>query len=253
MFLQADQLHVYLFIAAAATLGGLSRGFSGFGAAMVFMPLASAVLTPVVATPVLLLTDLIASSVVLRSALAKFYWRDLRLILGGALVGFPLGIEILTRSDPIVVRWTASIIMLASLAFLASGWRYRGPRSPSVESGVGLVSGTMSGVAQIGNPPIVAYWLGTDMPVERMRPNLIIYFSILTVIGVVIFLIKGLLNISILGFVCVSLPGYLLGMSAGNRLFPLASQATFKKIAFVLIVASIVTGLPVLDRWLRHN
>jgi uncharacterized membrane protein YfcA len=249
----SDHYLVYLVIAAAATLGGLSRGFSGFGAAMVFMPIASAVLTPVVATPVLLLTDLISSSLVLRGALAQFCWRDMKWILAGALIGFPLGIEILTRSDPIAVRWMASIIMLASLIFIASGWRYRGPRSSHVMVSVGLTSGTMSGVAQIGNPPVIAYWLGTDMPSERMRPNMIVYFSILTAIGVAIFLAKGLMTLNILGLVCASLPGYLLGMSVGNRFFPLASPATFRKIAFALIVASIITGLPLLDQWLRHK
>ncbi len=244
--------HLFLFVAAAATLGGLSRGFSGFGAAMVFMPVASAVLTPVVATPVLLLTDMISSSLVLRGALKQFSWRDLKWILAGALIGFPLGLEILTRSDPVAVRWSASLIMLASLVFIASGWRYRGPQLRSVKASVGLLSGTMSGVAQIGNPPVIAYWLGTDMPAERMRANMIVYFSILTVIGAAIFLVKGLLTLEILALVAVALPGYFLGMSAGNRLASLASPGTFRKIAFALIVTSIIVGLPVLDGWLRR-
>lgn len=42
----------------AALLAGLARGFSGFGAAMIYVPIASASLGPVVAMPVLLIADL---------------------------------------------------------------------------------------------------------------------------------------------------------------------------------------------------
>jgi uncharacterized protein len=253
VLLIGDTYLPYLLVGVAAILGGMSRGFSGFGAAMVFMPMASAMLTPVVATPVLLLTDLISSSLVLRGALKQFCWKDLRWILLGALLGFPLGLEILTRSDPIVVRWTASATIAASLIFIASGWRYRGPQTMLLTTGVGLVSGTMSGVAQIGNPPIIAYWLGTDMPSERIRANLIVYFSMLTLLGVAIFAAKGLLTFTVMGLTCAALPGYVFGMWAGNRVFPLASQATFRGIAFALIMTSILTGLPLFDGWLRNK
>ena len=44
-------------LAAAAFIAGLARGFSGFGAALIFMPLASVVVTPQVAAPLLLVVD----------------------------------------------------------------------------------------------------------------------------------------------------------------------------------------------------
>jgi len=253
MFVTADgdNYLAYLLVALAATFGGMSRGFSGFGAAMVFMPIASAILTPIIATPVILLTDLISSSVVLRGAFKQFWWKDVKWILLGAFLGFPLGLEILTRSDPVAVRWTASVIILASLVFIASGWRYRGPPTTHLSVGVGVVSGTMSGVAQIGNPPIVAYWLGMEMPTQRLRANLIVYFTILTMIGIIIFATKGLMTLNVIGLTCVALPGYMIGMWTGSRLFHLASPATFRRIACALIVASIVVGSPVFDDWLR--
>ena len=244
---------LYLGVTAVASLGGMARGFSGFGAAMVFMPLASSMLTPVVATPVLLLTDLISSSLLLRGSLHLFSWADVKCVLIGAMIGFPVGLDILTRSDPIAVRWAASAIILASLIFLASGWRYRGPQSPPLTVGIGFISGMMSGVAQIGNPPIIAYWLGADMPPERMRANLIVYFTILTMIGVTIFAMKGLLSVNVLTLTASALPGYAFGMWAGNRLYPLASRSAFRAIAFGMIVVSIITGLPPLDHLLQRK
>lgn len=41
----------------AAFLAGLARGFSGFGAALIFIPLASAIVGPRIASVVLLVVD----------------------------------------------------------------------------------------------------------------------------------------------------------------------------------------------------
>ena len=54
-------LHDGRFIAALAiaALAGLVRGFSGFGSALIYMPLISAIYGPRVAAPTLLLIDTI--------------------------------------------------------------------------------------------------------------------------------------------------------------------------------------------------
>lgn len=238
-----------LYISCAAILGGMVRGFSGFGAATVFMPVASSIVTPVVATPALLLSDLVSSTVLLRSALGKCCWSDLKPLFLGAFIGFPLGLELLIRTDPTVVRWGASVIIITSLAVIASGWQYRGPPSRILEVGIGFISGILSGIAQIGNPPIVVYWLGLDMPADRMRANLIVYFTILTMIGILVFALKGLLSSFVLLIAAIALPGYALGMWVGNKLFPLASRSTFRKVSFALVSVAIVFGSPAADPW----
>src|ERR1700730_12593677 len=44
-----------LFLLASAFIAGLARGFSGLGAALIFMPLASSVVGPKLAAPLLLI------------------------------------------------------------------------------------------------------------------------------------------------------------------------------------------------------
>ena len=55
--------------AGAAFLAGLARGFSGFGAALIFIPLASAIVGPRVASAVLLVVDAVLPFEALRSEL----------------------------------------------------------------------------------------------------------------------------------------------------------------------------------------
>ncbi|MDQ1197919.1 hypothetical protein [Agrobacterium sp. SORGH_AS 787] len=45
------------FLVLVALSAGLARGFSGFGAALIFVPLASSVMGPQIAVPLLLVVD----------------------------------------------------------------------------------------------------------------------------------------------------------------------------------------------------
>ena len=45
------------FLLVSAFIAALARGFSGFGAALIFLPLAATVVDPKIASPLLLITD----------------------------------------------------------------------------------------------------------------------------------------------------------------------------------------------------
>ena len=86
-----------------------------------------------------------------------------------------------------------------------------------------------------------------------MRANLIVYFTILTMVGILVFVLKGLLTSFVLLIAAVTLPGYAFGMWLGNKLFPLASRATFRKVSFVMISVAIVISLPAADIWFNRR
>lgn len=237
----------------AALLAGLARGFSGFGAAMIFVPIASAALGPVVAMPVLLLADVVTSSPLLRRAFLACSWPQVWRVAAGALVGLPIGNQVLTASDPIAVRWAVTVLILVSLVVMLSGWRFTAAQQASRRfgAGVGLLSGLMSGLAQIGGPPVVMYWLGAEGDIARMRANLIAYFALLMWTALAIFALKGLLSLDVLWLAAAAAPSYALGMAVGSGLFGLASADTFRRIAIALVALATLLGIPALDPYLR--
>lgn len=235
----------------AAALGGLARGFSGFGAAMIYIPLASATLGPVVAMPVLLISDLAVASPMIAKAFKECSWKDVRRVAVGGLVGIPIGNMALTALDAIAVRWVVTILILLSLVLMLSGRRLPATPERPVAAGVGLVSGLMSGLAQIGGPPVVMYWMSARLEPVRMRANLIVYFAILMWFSLALFLLRGLLPAKVLWLAAVAAPGYAAGIWLGVKSFGLASPATFRWISIGLVAASTILGMPLLDSVLR--
>ena len=113
-------------ICAIAFLSGTARGFSGFGSALIFMPLASSIAAPRLVAALLLIIDFVAAAPLLPNAWRHADRRATAVIVLGALVGVPLGTYFLSRLDPVTTRWIISVFVLALLVLLLSGWRYRG-------------------------------------------------------------------------------------------------------------------------------
>lgn len=239
------------YLAGIAFIAALARGFSGFGGALIFVPLASAVYGPQVAAPILMLVD-----GVLQFTLLKNAWRigkrgEVAIMALGALVGIPLGVLALKYLDTIALRWGISGLTAAMLALLMSGWRYHGrPRQP-LTIGVGFLSGLLSGAIQAGGPPVVAYWLGGGNAAATLRANIILFFFCTSAASGVTYLAAGLLDTGVLILAATAAPGYALGLFLGTRMFNLASELAFRRACYLLIAAAAVISLPVLDGVLR--
>ncbi|HKD31057.1 MAG TPA: sulfite exporter TauE/SafE family protein [Xanthobacteraceae bacterium] len=240
-----------ILLGLSAFVAALARGFSGFGSALIFVPLASTAIGPQTAAPLLLLIDGMTAVGLVPNAWRHADKRDVGTVSIGALAGVPLGAWILVKSDPLLIRWAIALFGTLLLALLTSGWRYRGKPSAAMAALVGAVAGLLGGAAQIGGPPIVAYWLSRPIPTETVRANIVLYFAISSVMTGTVYLVSGLLSPSVLGLALVTCPIYGVGLYAGARMFGLASELTFRRMCFALIAVAIALSLPILDV-IRH-
>lgn len=250
-FLDPYSAATLAYLLASALVAGLARGFSGFGAALIFVPLVSAALGPQVAAPVLLLIDGVGALGLVPRAFGLADRRDVGTMAVGALAGIPLGTWLLTRSDPVTLRWAIAALIGVLLALLASGWRYRGRPRASLTVGVGAVAGLCSGIAQVGGPPIVAYWLGGAIPAATVRANIILYFFVSSLVTATTYLAGGLLTGAVVGLAVLTSPVYIVGIWLGARLFGLADERVFRRTCYALIAAAALLSLPILDGLIR--
>src|SRR4051812_11554836 len=183
------------------------------------MPLATTVISPKLASPLLLVIDLVLALGLIPKAWPKSNKRDVGLISLGALVGVPLGTVLLARLDPTVIRWTLVAVGLPLVMILMSGWRYHGRPNAPLTIGTGATSGVLNGIAQVGGPPIVLYWLGGQSSADIVRANIISYFAISSCIGFVSYLAGGLLVPALIGLSLVTGPVYALGLYLGSHMF----------------------------------
>lgn len=234
-----------------AFVSGLARGFSGFGSALIFMPLASSIAAPRLVVVLLLIIDTIGAAPLLPNAWKEADRKATVVIVLGALIGVPTGTYFLTRLDPVTTRWIISIFVAALLVLLLSGWRYRGRDHVALSAGIGALSGFCSGLAQTGGPPIVGYWLGRPVASEIARANILLFFGASDFFSVVSYALTGLITLDAIKLSLVVGPVYAIAIKCGASLFGRASEALFRGICYALIATAVIIGLPALDGLFR--
>jgi uncharacterized protein len=244
-------LNAAMAICAVAFVSGTARGFSGFGSALIFMPLASSIADPRLVAALLLIIDFIAAAPLLPGAWQKADRKATAVMVAGALIGVPIGTYFLSRLEPVTTRWIISAFVFALLVLLLSGWRYRGKDHAAVSVGIGGLSGFCSGLAQTGGPPIVGYWLGRPLPSVIARANILLFFGASDFFSAVSYAAAGLITMDAIRFAVVVGPVYGIGVWFGASLFGKASETVFRAICYALIAAAVIFGLPALDGVLR--
>lgn len=90
-------------------------------------------------------------------------------LLGGALLGMPVGIVVLSRMAPEPLQILIALAVLASAGVLTLGIRLRRPNG-SLDVGVGFVSGMFKTSVGVSGPPIVILLQGRGLAKNVSRP-----------------------------------------------------------------------------------
>lgn len=233
-----------IWLVGAVFIAGMVRGFAGFGSAMIIMPVASSVLEPVQAVIFLVAAELLGPLPNLPSALRVGKPREVGKLMLGAVVALPLGLWCLTVVDPLVFGWAISVIVLFLLILLVTGWRYAGRLTQPLVVGTGALGGFMTGFSGIPGPPVIMLYMASRLPIAVIRANFLLY---LLAIDIVLFPVLWATGIMVW-------PAFLLGLLVGipnlianvigARLFDPEAERLFRLVAYIVIAASAILGLP---------
>lgn len=231
-------------LVVAVCIAGLVRGFAGFGSAMIIMPVASALLSPVEAVVFVIAAELIGPLPNLRAAWRDGAPREVGLLGAGAVLALPFGVWALSTIDATVFGWVVSICVIVLLVLIASGWRLRGRLSRRLTVLAGAVGGIMTGFAGMPGPPVIMLYMASSLPVAAIRANFLLYLVMLDLLLFALLGGLGMLDgtIVMLGLL-VGIPNLIANM-IGARLFDPSAERFFRRVAYLVIAASAIVGLP---------
>lgn len=232
---------------AIATIAGLVRGFSGFGSALIYVPLISAVYSPSVAAATLLLFDTLCGLPFSVHAWPQANRREVLPVSVGGIAGVPLGVMALLYVDTLVLRWFIAALVLAALAALVAGWRYHGKPTLGASLGVGALSGFGAGAVQIGAPPLLVFWLGGNNSATTVRANIMVYFILQGTLSMVLYFYSGLLSAQVVVLALLFGVPFAIAMFAGAYWFHGSSDGLYRRVAYVIIGFAGLASLPVFD------
>lgn len=232
---------------AIAVVAGLVRGFSGFGSALIYMPLMSAVYEPRLAAATLLLIDSICSLPFSIKVIPQSNLREIAPVSAGGAIALPFGVMALVLIDPLILRWFIATLVLIALAALVSGWRYRGRPTLLASFGVGALSGFGGGSVQIGAPPLLIFWLGGNNNAVTVRANIMVYFIVQGGLSLIFYFYNGLFDAKVVMLSLLLGIPFAVALYAGASWFHGSSDRLYRRVAYAIIAFAGLASLPVFD------
>lgn len=212
------------------------QGVMGFGAALVAMPLLTAILGIKTAVPAFALIGTFttfSNTLRLRKHATP---RDLLQLLFPALVGIPLGVWLLAQVDGEVVTRILGVILLAYALYGLSGMMLPRLHHRVWALAIGFTSGVLTGAYNTGGPPIVVFGAARQWPADRFRANLQSYFLFSGVFVVTLHGFAGHLTGEVWKFALISIPALLLGQLIGVRICRYVNAELFRKLVLVFLL-----------------
>ncbi|WP_407496586.1 TSUP family transporter [Pseudooceanicola sp. MF1-13] len=236
-----------VWLAVAYGIAGLVRGFTGFGTALIVMPVAALLLPVPVAILLLSVTGFASWPSMLPRALRNADKRQVAVLAGAALITMPLGMWALSVLPRDLLRWLVSIAAAVTLLALITGWRYRGRVGWPGLGAIGGTAGVLGGATGLTGPPVILFYLAGPSGAEAVRANTILFLAALEVGIIANLFARDLVTIDALWLGLVLALPYVLGITIGQALFDPARERTFRALAYIVIGLAILTGLPLFD------
>jgi len=228
-------------------VAGLLRGFVGFGAALISVPVFSLVLGPHAAIAVNNVMGLPAVFLLLPEAIRRAERAVVLPICTAIFAAAPIGTWALVSIDPAIMSVAISTLVLIMVAFLASGWRLRGRIGIGKLVAAGVAGGFVQGVAGVGGPPVVAVALSRPGDASQQRANVLALMTAVSLSSILPLLYHGLFTRQTVIIGLVLIPFYSAATALGARYFTLGGQRHYRRAALATLatigMATLVASL----------
>ena len=233
----------------ALTIGvaGIVRGFTGFGTALIFVPVAGQYLSPGDVIIVITLTGIASTSALLPRAWGQADRRDVALMAFAAMFTVPLGVWAMTSLPQDTIRWIVTGIAGATLMALVTGWRYRGAVTRPGLVAIGLGAGLAGGMTGLTGPVVILFYLAGVKAAQTVRANTILYLALLDVVVFANLLIAGVSNWQMVVVAGILAVPYFVTSLIGQHLFDPRFEKTYRWAAYAVIAVAVVSGAPLFD------
>lgn len=234
-----------LWLMAAISVAGIVRGFTGFGTALIFVPVAGIFLAPHEVIAVITLTGVASMSALLPRAWGQSDRVEVGLLVLAAIATVPLGLWLMQRLDGDAVRWIVAAVAGGTLAALIVGWRYSGPVKRPLLLPIGAVAGVIGGMTGLTGPVVILFYLAGQAVAQSVRANTILFLAALDVVIISNLLLGGSVEWRVAILAAILAVPYFVTSLIGQSLFDPRHERLYRWGAYAVIGLAVITGLPI--------
>lgn len=230
--IQMSEIYLIISIVMAA---GFIQGLSGFGSAIIAIPLLSFFLDIKTSVALVTMLGIIIGLINTRELIHHSQSRRLLPLVISALFGIPIGVIFITSMQENIVLFILSVLLITYSIYSFRGLKLHFLSHPYFAYASGFFSGWLGATLSISGPPIIFYTAAQDWSAKEKKSLLATYFLLVSILTAIGFYISGILNDRVMilfGYSVIPLiVGTYLGIMAFNKI-----NTTYQNIVINLLV-----------------
>jgi len=223
-------------VCTVTLLAGIAQAAAGFGFGLLAMPLLALFLEPRVAVSLCISVSLLGSYLVVLETRDSLHGPSVGRLLGGSLLGMPLGALLLVDLPAVWLRAAVGSIAMGFCVLLLSG-----RTAPAVGRrglwGAGGVAGLLNNACGLPGPVAVLALQGSGLSTQGFRGTLAGFLAAVGTLSLGMFAVTGILDLALLRRYALALPVVWLANRIGRRLAAHVDAERFRRGVLALLFA----------------
>ncbi len=224
-------------------VAAFTQSLTGFGLALVSMPLLSMVLGLPQATALVAVVSVVVEMVILWQHRAHLRWQPVRRLILASVVGVPLGVMLLRRLPEAWMLRGLGVLLAGYGLYALSGKPLPALHAPRWGWLVGVLAGALGGAYNTSGPPVILYGHARGWPPAEFKANLQAFFLVSSSAVFAAHLLAGDIGAATWQQAAAAVPALALGLWGGSRAAAFLPPERFRK---MVLAALALLGLKML-------
>lgn len=212
------------------------RGFTGFGLALVAVPLIQFIM-PVADTAVFIaIINAIFSVIYFRRSRESVRGLPLGRMAVWTGIGVAAGTLFLKFINPGYIQLVWGVLIILIVIALVRGFSFGIRSDHSAMTLSGLFGGVLAGATGITGPPVAIILSSMKTPREKFNAIISLFILFAVSYALLFYLVAGLVKTDTFLLAICSVPALIAGLYTGDRLVARISQQTFTRVVYIVLV-----------------
>lgn len=227
----------------AVFAGGLLNGITGFGFALLSIPLLLWAMPPASVVFVVTALGTLTTAVIALRSRSAIDWRVVALLMPGAAVGLWAGTAVLAALPAETLELIANLAVVVFALLLVrrapTGLRLSAP----ILATAGALSGALTTSIGLGGPPTILALSAARLPKDTMRSTLAAFFATNGIVGLSLLLLRGLAGTAEATLAAMLVVPSLIGLAIGSRLAKRLTNRSYRLFALGILITMGLVGV----------
>lgn len=222
-------------LAFIVIVAGFLQGLTGFGFALIALPLLGLFIPLKTIIPLVLMLAILISLTLSIQLRRSIRMRIIGVLFLATLPGIPVGVYTLKHLSAETLSLALGLLMVIFTTYQLLIKPRPKPLGLPYTLTAGFLSGILTGSISAGGPPVIIYSAVQPWTKDEAKATLAFYFLISGGVALATHAVTGLVTSDVIHYFTISCPALIIGILSGTFAYKHMSDHGYRKLAIVLV------------------